>query len=74
MPSKKVYSSLCCTFFTSLFFAGLEGKDLSNSSKTGVFEVNVKFCNNLTEPMKKKKWRQNVASATLYFIPYIEKP
>ena len=43
MPSKKAYSSLCSTLFTSLFFAGLEGRNLSNSSITGVSEVNVKF-------------------------------
>ena len=43
MPSKKAYSSLCSTFFTSLFFAGLEGTNLNNSSKTGVSEVNLKF-------------------------------
>ena len=43
MPLKKAYSSLCSTLFTSLFFAGLEGKNLSNSSISGVSEVNVKF-------------------------------
>ena len=43
MPSKKDYSSMSATFFTSLFFAGFEGSNLSNSSVTGVSEVNVKF-------------------------------
>ena len=51
---KKAYSSWCSTFFTSLFSAGLEGRILNNSSITGASEVNVKFVNNLTEPMKKK--------------------
>ena len=40
---KKAYSSLCSTFFTKNFFAALEGRNLSNSSLTEVFEVNVKF-------------------------------
>ncbi len=43
IPSKKAYFSLCSTFFTSLFFAGLEGRNLSKSSITGVSEVKVKF-------------------------------
>ena len=43
MPSKKAYSSLCSTSFTNLFFAELEVINMSNSSKTGVSEVNVKF-------------------------------
>ena len=40
---KKASSSLCSTFLTNLFFAGLEGKNLRNSSITGVSEVNAKF-------------------------------
>ena len=37
-PSKKASSSLCSTFFFVL-----EGRNLSNSSTTEVFEVNAKF-------------------------------
>ena len=40
---KKAYSSLCSTFFHKSLFAGLEGRNLSNSSITEVSEVNVKF-------------------------------
>ena len=40
---KKAYFSLCSTVFTSLIFTGLEGRNLSNSSITGVSEVNVNF-------------------------------
>ena len=54
MPSKNGYSSLCSTFFTSLFFAGLEGRNLSNSSITGVSEVNVKFVT-----FWLKQWKRN---------------
>ena len=43
MPSKNAYSSSCSTFFTSNFFAALEGRNLSNSSITEVSEVNVNF-------------------------------
>ena len=43
MTSKNVYSSLCCTFFTSNVFAALEGRNFSNSSMAKVSEVNLKF-------------------------------
>ena len=43
MLSKNAHSSLCSTFFTSNFFAALEGRNLSYSSITEVSEVNVKF-------------------------------
>ena len=70
MPSKKAYSSLCSTFFTSLFFAQLEGRNLSNRSITGVSEKKRKICNNLTDPMKKKYCRKNVTMLlfTLYHL------
>ena len=54
MPSKKVCSSMGSAFFTSFFFDGLEGKNLSNSSITRFSELNVKF---VTTQMN--QWKRN---------------
>ena len=47
---KKAFSSLCSTFFFVL-----EGKSLSNSSTTEVFEVNVKFVATWLKHWKRKE-------------------
>ena len=43
MLSKKGLFLFVFHIFDKTFFAGLEGRNLSNSSITEVFEVNVKF-------------------------------
>ena len=59
--------------FHKSLFAGLEGRNLSNSSITEVFEVNVKFVTTWLNQWKRNNG-ENVANATPYFIPYIERP
>ena len=43
MLSENASTSLCSTILTSSFSVAFEGRHLSNSSISEVFEVNVKF-------------------------------
>ena len=57
-----------------IFFVAFNGRHLSNSSIREISEKKHEIFSNLTEAMKKKKWRKYVASVTVYFVSDMECP